>query len=432
MAVAGVFANNSRWQQFHSSVVHSHDCAVFMTLASVALPKYRAIMGPFRWEVWMAITFAYLLAILPMSFSAYHTLRPLLDNPYELENMFWHVFGTFTNCFTFSGKKSWTSGKKNSTRIFIGTYWAFSIIISTAYTGSIIAFIMLPNFPEVIETAHQLVEEDLRLIVTNKSDLRMSVLNSTNVSIQRLYNKMKIVDSVEEAISNVTESPLFTDYAFLHSREFLKHVIRTNFSAKMSHKKSVFHLSQKCFLPMLVAMMFQPESNLVKRVNVLLMRAIQGGFINKLVSDVAWDQQKTSSGKLLQVSGGGINIQPPEERQLTLDDTQGMFLLLGIGFGLAIIALMTECCVYVWTKRTRVLSVPSIVYSETDKHLGNRNFQFQNKEDFLRYFNSQSSNSLLELPMENSLNDARIVRSLTILKLEHQEHCNISASCPSI
>lgn len=82
--------------------------------------RYRAILGPFRWEVWMTITLAYLIAILPISFSAHHTLRPLLDDPSQLENMFWYVFGTFTNCFTFTGRQSWTNAKLSSTRMFIG------------------------------------------------------------------------------------------------------------------------------------------------------------------------------------------------------------------------------------------------------------------------------------------------------------------------
>lgn len=77
-------------------------------------------MGPFQWQVWLSILLAYTLAILPISYSAHHTLRPLLDDPSELENMFWYVFGTFTNCFTFSGNQSWTRCKMISTRVFIG------------------------------------------------------------------------------------------------------------------------------------------------------------------------------------------------------------------------------------------------------------------------------------------------------------------------
>lgn len=52
---------------------------------------------------------------------------------------------------------------------------------------------------------------------------------------------------------------------------------------------------------MLVAMMFPKGSVLVDRFDSLLMKASQGGFMNKLVNDVAWDQQRSGTGKLLQV-----------------------------------------------------------------------------------------------------------------------------------
>jgi hypothetical protein len=82
-------------------------------------------MGPFLWEVWLALTATYLLAIFPIAFSVWHTLRPLLDDISELENMFWYVFGTFTNCFTFSGANSWSRSKTVATRVFIGQYFVY-------------------------------------------------------------------------------------------------------------------------------------------------------------------------------------------------------------------------------------------------------------------------------------------------------------------
>lgn len=78
-------------------------------------------MGPFHWTVWLTITFVYLFAMIPLTFSDKHTLIPLIKHPEEIENMFWYVFGTFTNCFTFVGKGSWSKADKLTTRVLIGT-----------------------------------------------------------------------------------------------------------------------------------------------------------------------------------------------------------------------------------------------------------------------------------------------------------------------
>lgn len=120
IGVAGAFISNERMLRTEMSVQHTADCASFITLSSKALPRYRAIMGPFQWPVWLAIIFTYIFAIFPLAFSDRLTLRHLVGNWGEIENMFWYVFGTFTNSLVFSGEFSWSNTKKTSTRLLIG------------------------------------------------------------------------------------------------------------------------------------------------------------------------------------------------------------------------------------------------------------------------------------------------------------------------
>lgn len=82
--------------------------------------RYRAILGPFQWPVWLCLTLTYLLAIIPLAYSDSLSIRYLIENPGQIENMFWYVFGTFTNSLTFSGEMSWSNSRKSSTRILIG------------------------------------------------------------------------------------------------------------------------------------------------------------------------------------------------------------------------------------------------------------------------------------------------------------------------
>lgn len=120
IGLAGAYVTVDRMNLAELSVQHSKDCAAFITLASKALPRYRAIMGPFQWPVWIAVIATYLMAIFPLAFSDRLTLKHLIGNWSEMENMFWYVFGTFTNSLTFSGQFSWSTTKRNSTRLLIG------------------------------------------------------------------------------------------------------------------------------------------------------------------------------------------------------------------------------------------------------------------------------------------------------------------------
>lgn len=120
IGMAGAYVSTERLAKVEMSAQHSGDCAAFITLASKALPRYRAIMGPFQWPVWVAIIATYLLAIFPLAYSDRLTLSHLIGNYSEIENMFWYVFGTFTNSLTFTGEFSWSRTKKTSTRMLIG------------------------------------------------------------------------------------------------------------------------------------------------------------------------------------------------------------------------------------------------------------------------------------------------------------------------
>lgn len=236
VGLAGIYATADRLNQMDTTHGHSSDCATFITLSSTALPKYRAIMGPFQWTVWAALTFTYLFGIIPLTFSDTHSLRHLYDHPGDIENMFWYVFGTFTNCFTFLGERSWSRSKKLTTRLLVGWYWAFTIIITACYTGSIIAFVTLPVFPETIDSTNQLIEEGYRIVTLNRGGWETWYQNSSDKRVKRLLNKIAYVPDVATGLHNVTNA-FFWKYAFLGSRNLLDFVIKTNFS-----RLYVYHL----------------------------------------------------------------------------------------------------------------------------------------------------------------------------------------------
>uniref|UniRef100_T1HCR2 Ionotropic glutamate receptor C-terminal domain-containing protein n=1 Tax=Rhodnius prolixus TaxID=13249 RepID=T1HCR2_RHOPR len=352
VALGGMYMTSSRYQLFSFIFPHIQDCASFISLTSTALPKYRAIMGPFLWDVWLALTIVYLLAIVPISFSVWHTFTPITNDFKELENMFWYVFGTFTNCFSFSGTNSWSRGDKTATRFFIGTYWVFTIIITACYTGSIIAFITLPVFPEVIDTTRQFVEEKYKLSTIRNGIWHSLVNESSDPVALQLLPDIDLVSDYIEGLRNVSESvKRHRKSVFLGSKHLLEYVVRTNYTPEDTSKRLLFHISKECFVPLMVSLAFPPGSYFIEHMNVALENLIQAGFLAKIIREVDWIIYRSSTGNLLQERSTGLRT-PPEDRELTLDDTQGMFLLLGAGFAIAVAALTGEIVACVW-KETR-------------------------------------------------------------------------------
>ncbi|XP_030246291.1 ionotropic receptor 21a-like [Drosophila navojoa] len=75
----------------------------------------------------------------------------------------------------------------------------------------------------------------------------------------------------------------------------------------------------------------------------MIMIAQESGLMIKLGHEVSWAMQRSATGRLLQASTtSSLREIIQEERQLTTADTEGMFLLMGIGYLMGAIALVSE------------------------------------------------------------------------------------------
>ncbi|XP_045465608.1 ionotropic receptor 21a [Harmonia axyridis] len=360
LGISGIFVSNEIAKIVDISNMYHQDCAAFITLTSTALPRYRAIMGPFHWTVWLSLTLIYLFAIFPLNFSHKHTLKPLLKNPEEIGNMFWYVFGNFTNAFTFNRGDSWTNSDKIATRVFIGFYWIFTIIISSCYTGSIIAFVTLPVYPETVDTVSKLLQGHYRIGTLDKSGWVNRFENSSDPMVEKLMSEVDLVPTVEEGVKNTTKA-LFWPYAFLGSRANLDYIIRTKFVPKK--RRAILHIGDECLTTYSIAMIYPKNSEYGAVLSAGLDRVVQAGFLKKMERDVEWLVMRSSTGTLLAANKGKASSLTVEDRALTLDDTQGMFLLLGIGFIMSIASLFFEIfggCFNVCKKKERFKSGGSL------------------------------------------------------------------------
>lgn len=93
------------------------------------------------------------------------------------------------------------------------------------------------------------------------------------------------------------------------------------FNRKLS-KRSALHISNECFALFGVSFAFQEHSVYRPRINEAILALQQSGLISKILNDVKWDMLRSSTGKLMQISGGKtMRISAQTERGLTLADT---------------------------------------------------------------------------------------------------------------
>lgn len=244
-------------------------------------------MGPFHWTVWLAVTFTYLFAIFPISFSDNHSLHHLLKQPEEMENMFWYVFGTFTNCFTFTGAHSWNKSQKVATRLLIG-FLTPSLIPKSLISKRTFRLLLdfhhhhhsvlhgfhhrfcdhpcLPHNRGHCQAAgvRKVPSGHFRYCSPNVAMVRICFVvccwdrggwerwfwNSSDSYTERLFNKIEFLSNVESGLRNTTKA-FFWPYAFLGSRAELDYIVRTNFTTRLNlhiHCLIVYSITkQACF-----------------------------------------------------------------------------------------------------------------------------------------------------------------------------------------
>ncbi|XP_072152297.1 ionotropic receptor 21a [Bemisia tabaci] len=338
MGLAGLYNTVDRIDDVIFSSPHTQDCASFVTLTSTSVDRYRAVFGPFTGGVWIAMTLVYVFGIIPLSISHNHTINNL-KRLKEWENMFWMVFGTFTNCFTFKGSNSWTSSQKLATRTFIAAYWVFTIIITAAYTGSIIAFITLPAAPDMIESSKQLLRRNFKVSILDEGGWQNWFTDLDDPVGQKLLNDPILVPDVDSGLRNVTRSNYLRHHAFLGSFALIEWYLRTNSTARQN-MKAQFHLSDECFIPFVVSVAYNKRAPFVYQMNEALLRIGQAGYVAKFERDLEWEYYRLAGTRLLMEAAAKL---VPEDRSLNIEDVSGVFILMAFGYTLANIILIFEC-----------------------------------------------------------------------------------------
>lgn len=148
--------------------------------------------------------------------------------------------------------------------------------------------------------------------------------------------------NVEEGLNNVTKA-FFWPYAFLGSRAEIEYIVTNNVSMSSVSKRSALHISDRCFGLFYTGIALPHESIYTEPFNHIILLMQQAGLVGKFADEVAGRMRQLGGGRLLDSSSSKSLAQTTvDERGLTLADTEGMFLLLGVGFLVAGGVLISE------------------------------------------------------------------------------------------
>lgn len=119
--------------------------------------------------------------------------------------------------------------------------------VTACYTGSIIAFVTLPVYPETVDSLSQLQNGFYRIGTLDRGGWERWFLNSSQRETAKLLKNLEFVKDLEEGLSNVTKAYFLFPYAFVGSKSQLEYVIQTNYTDDKLGRRSALHISDECF-----------------------------------------------------------------------------------------------------------------------------------------------------------------------------------------
>lgn len=98
-------------------------------------------------------------------------------------------------------------------------------------------------------------------------------------------------------------------------------------------KKSALHIAEQCLSIFGVSVMFPHDSVYTESFNSIILQLAASGLNLKIKNDMAWDLQRSDTNALLKsAKSKKFSFADVEERKLNLADTEGMFLLMAVGY----------------------------------------------------------------------------------------------------
>lgn len=94
---------------------------------------------------------------------------------------------------------------------------------------------------------------------------------------------------------------------------------------RVANKRSALHIADECLSIFGISYVFPLNSVYTKRINDALLRIGSSGLFQKTLNEMAWDLQRSDTGKLLQAAKAKkFSFSEVEERKLNLADTEGL------------------------------------------------------------------------------------------------------------
>jgi len=215
--------------------------------------------------------------------------------------------------------------KADSGRLVVGFWWIVVIVLVTTYCGNLVAFLTFPKFQPGVDYLNQLERhKDISQYgLRNGTFFERYVQTTSREDFKHYLSQAKIYgNGQEEDIEAVKQGQRIN----IDWRINLQLIVQQHFER---NKECHFALGKESFVDEQIALIVPAQSAYLHLVNRHINSMFRMGFIER------WHQMNLPSAN--KCSGKGAQRQVTNHK-VNMDDMQGCFLVLLLGFTVAFVS----------------------------------------------------------------------------------------------
>lgn len=302
-------------RSIHVSNPYAYDDVTWCVHTADLAPVWLNTFKTYSWQLWIAIGVSVMASgVILFMFVRY-------EQETRHQNLTWsclNIIGTLVSMFTVS-----YFPKRVFIRIFMTSLLFAGINLWAAYTSSLISFLTSPRFERQISTIPEAVYAGF-VFYGSINYLEFIQENKMNQEgYAEVVKHFEVCDSLEQCFNSFL---LNKQSAIATSR-----IQALYNSQSLSIQKYCFERSDNIFEYSVTTSSY-PYHHLLPTLNDMIGRVLQSGLIIKWMKDVKEQKDRDMS---------------PGEIKLSVRNLEGVFVMLGIGTVLAIIAFVVEWIYFV-------------------------------------------------------------------------------------
>ncbi|XP_068200478.1 ionotropic receptor 21a-like [Palaemon carinicauda] len=326
IGACNVFLELHRWKMVDYSVPYNFERGCFVAPSPKPLLNWKSPVMPFAWDTWTFIAVSLLtggfLLYLVATLSINRESREFLSFSYD----YLYIMAALTM------RSSFIVPSHTPLRIYIGFAGIFCLILSTAYSANLVAFLSVTQMSAPIDTMKDLSASGLRIggVAFWKTQFTASI----DPVVQKFANVLE---------SNVDLSSLFDrveagEFALIENKQYLE----VQAGARYTYgSRTTIRIVGECLLPYSIGLAFQKNSPLKQVFDGVILRLFESGVVIKWQKEVV-DYFRLQYKEKRQQQKAGEGEISRGSKPLNLEQLQGVFYVLGLGYLLSALILLAE------------------------------------------------------------------------------------------